>query len=79
MTLPMINLSKALHIEVKLDSDEWTTMKFSMYEVIELFQSPQGIRANVAIKILMAGILAIPTNVKYNAQIMQRYALNSIM
>ena len=47
-------------------------MKYSMYEVIELFQSPQGIRANVAIKILMAGILAIQTNTKYNAQILQR-------
>ena len=47
-------------------------MKFSMYEVIEIFRSQQGIRANVAIKILMAGIMAIQANAQYNIQILQR-------
>ena len=67
-----VNLLKAIHIEIKLDTDEWSTMKFSMYEVIELFRSPEGIRANVAIKILMVGLIAIKENAKYHAQIMQR-------
>ena len=47
-------------------------MKYSMYEVIEIFQTKDGIRANVAIKLLMAGLMAIQVNVKYNALIMQR-------
>lgn len=71
-SLSHINPHKAIHIEIKLDTDEWTAMKFSMYEIIEIFQSPEGIRANVAIKILMAGLMAIRVNAKYHAQILQR-------
>ena len=67
-----IKTLKAIHIEVRIDNHEWTAMKFSMYEVIEIFRSQQGIRANVAIKILMAGLMAIQTNAQYNIQIMQR-------
>ena len=47
-------------------------MKFSMYEVIELFRTPDGIRANVAIKLLMAGIMAIQADVLFNVRVLQR-------
>ena len=57
---------------MKINTDEWTVMKYSMYEVIELFRTPDGVRANVAIKILMVGILAIKTNAHYNVQVLQR-------
>lgn len=47
-------------------------MKYSMYEVIEIFRSTRGLRANVAIKILMAGIIAIKHNGPLHTLILQR-------
>ena len=62
----------AIHIEIKLDTDEWTAMKYSMYETIEIFRSTRGLRANVAVKILMAGIMAIKLNSALHILILQR-------
>ena len=47
-------------------------MKFAMYEVIELFRAPFGVRANVAVKILLLSLIAIPANVTQHARLIQR-------
>ena len=47
-------------------------MKYSMYEVIEIFRSPGGIRANVAVKILLLSLIAIPSRVLQHARLIQR-------
>ena len=70
--MDLFRLFTAIHIEVKLDTDEWTAMKYSMYETIEIFRSTRGLRANVAVKILMAGIMAIKLNSALHILILQR-------
>ena len=56
-----------------MDSEEWTAMKYSMYEVIELYRATRGIRANVAIKILLLGIMAMKTDVVAHMHVIQRW------
>ena len=47
-------------------------MKFAMYEVIELYRAPYGVRANVAVKILLLSLIAIPSNTTQHARLIQR-------
>ena len=61
---------------MKFDSPEFAAMKFAMYEVIELFRAPYGVRANVAVKILLLSLIAIPSKLTQHARLIQRLNLN---